>query len=123
MCKSEGKVNSALYNVVLFVVVTIFTLTLGGCVTTPATTGPGAPDEMQQEHYEMVKSAIDSKSRTEALAALALLQADVSRWRTNSLDIMKAFVDLGEITDAVNKEDWDLAYQLFNELTMSYRNS
>lgn len=108
---------------VLFVVVTIFTLTLGGCVTTPATTGPGAPDEMQLEHYEMVKSAIDSKSRTEALAALALLQADVSRWRTNSLGIMKAFVDLGEITDAVNKEDWDLAYQLFNELTMSYRNS
>jgi hypothetical protein len=123
MCKSEGKVNSARYNAVLFVVVTIFIFAVGGCSTTPTTTGPGAPDEMQLEHYEMVKSAIDSKSRTEALAALALLQADVSRWRTNSLDIMKAFVDLGEITDAVNKEDWDLAYQLFNELTMSYRNS
>ncbi len=123
MRKREGHVNSAFYNVVLFVIGTFFTLTLGGCATTPATTGPGTPDEMQLQHYEMVKSAIEAKSRDEALAALALLQADVSRWRTNSLEIMKAFVDLGEITDAVNKEDWDLAYQLFHELTMSYRNS
>lgn len=94
----------------------------GGCASPPATTGPGTPDEIQLQHYEMVKSAIEAKSRTEALAALALLQADVSRWRTNSAAIMKAFVDQGEITDAVNKEDWDLANQLFLELTMSYRN-
>ena len=101
---------------------TLLFLLSGGCASPPATTGPGTPDEIQLQHYEMVKSAIEAKSRTEALAALALLQADVSRWRTNSAAIMKAFVDQGEITDAVNKEDWGLANQLFLELTMRYRN-
>jgi len=99
----------------------LFFLLIGGCASPPATTGPGTPDEMQLQHYDMVKSAIEAKSRTEALAALALLQADVSRWRTNSAVIMKAFVNQAEITDAVNKEDWDLANQLFQELTTSYR--
>ena len=101
---------------------TLLVLALSGCASPPATTGPGTPDEMQLQHYDMVKSAVEAKSRTEALAALALLQADVSRWRTNSLVIMKAFVDLGEITDAVDKEEWDMANQLFRALTMAYRN-
>lgn len=96
-------------------------LLIGGCASPPATTGPGTPDDMQLQHYDMVKLAIEAKSRTEALAALALLQADVSRWRTNSAVIMMAFVNQAEITDAVNKEDWDLANQLFQELTTSYR--
>lgn len=97
-------------------------LLISGCASPPATTGPGTPDDMQLQHYDMVKSAIESKSKIEALAALALLQADVSRWRTNSVVIMKAFVDQGKITDAVNKEDWIMANQLFQELTSSYRN-
>jgi hypothetical protein len=71
----------------------------------------------------MVKSAIDSKSKPDALAALALLQADVSRWRENTIVIMKAFVDLGVITDAVDKEDWVQANKLFMELTLWYRNT
>ena len=69
----------------------------------------------------MVKSAIEAKSRTDALVALSLLQADVSGWRTNSVVIMQAFVNNAEITDAVNKEDWDLTNQFFQELTISYR--
>jgi len=97
-------------------------LFIGGCASPPATTGPGIPDEMQLQHYDMVKSAIEAKSRPDALAALALLQADVSRWRTNSAVIMKAFVDQAAITDAVDEEDWAMANQLFQELTSSYRN-
>ena len=119
--RSFDKPKANLCIAILLTTAILFLLS-GGCASPPATTGPGTADEMQLQHYEMVKSAIEAKSRTEALAALALLQADVSRWRTNSAAIMKAFVDQGEITDAVNKEDWGLANELFLELTMSYRN-
>ena len=98
-------------------------LLFSGCASPPATTGPGTPDVVQLQHYDMVKSAIDSKSKPDALAALALLQADVSRWRENTIVIMKAFVDLGVITDAVDKEDWVQANKLFMELTLWYRNT
>ena len=107
---------------VIFISTTLLALTLSGCASPPATTGPGTPDEMQLQHYEMVKSAIETKSRADALAALALLQADVSRWRTNSAVIMKAFVHQAAITDAVEEEDWAMANKLLKELTASYRN-
>lgn len=69
-----------------------------------------------------MKTAIEAKSKDEALAALALLQSDVSRWRINSVVIMKAFVDLAAVTDAVDEEDWGKANKLFEELTTTYRN-
>jgi len=119
--RSSDKPKANLRFTILFNTALLFLL-ISGCASSPATTGPGTPDEMQLQHYDMVKLAIEAKSKTEALAALALLQADVSRWRTNSAIIMKAFVDQGEITDAVNKEDWAMANQLFQELTTSYRN-
>ena len=122
MSRNDGRSYSSISIVIFFFACTIFTLILEGCATTPATTGPGIPDAMQLQHYEMVKTAIEAKSRTEALAALALLQSDVSRWRTNSLVIMKAFVDIAAITDAVDEEDWVKANKLFEELTATYRN-
>ncbi len=107
--------------VIFFLSIVLSTLT-SGCATTPSATGPGTPDEMQLEHYNMVKSAIEAKSKPDALAALALMQADVSRWRTNIAVIMKAFVDLGVITDAVAEENWATADKLLQELTARYRN-
>lgn len=104
-----------------FLSAALFTLTLGGCAATPPTTGPGTPDEMQLQHYDMVKSAIAAESKPDALAAIALLQSDVSRWRTNSVAIMKAFLDIAAITDAVDEEDWVMANKLFKDLTTTYR--
>jgi len=105
-----------------FLSAALFTLTLGGCATAPATTGPGTPDIIQLQHYDLVKTAIEAKSKHEALAALALLQSDVSRWRINSVVFMKAFVDLAAVTDAVDEEDWVMANKLFEDLTTVYRN-
>jgi hypothetical protein len=123
MIRKDVRSYSSNSIVVLFFVCTLLVLILEGCATTPATTGPGIPDAMQLHHYEMVKTAIEAKSRTEALAALALLQSDVSRWRTNSLVIMQAFVDIAAITDKVDEEDWLKANKLFEELTAAYRNT
>ena len=122
MSRNDGRSYSSISIVIFFFVCALFTLILEGCATTPATTGPGIPDAMQLQHYEMVETAIEAKSKTEALAAIALLQSDVSRWRTNSVVIMKAFVDIAAITDAVDKEDWVMANKLFEDLTTTYRN-
>lgn len=122
MIRKDVRSYSSISIVTFFFVCTLFTLILEGCATTPATTGPGIPDAIQLQHYDMVKTAIEAKSKTEALAALALLQSDVSRWRTNSVVIMKAFVDQAAITDAVDKEDWVKANKLFEDLTTTYRN-
>lgn len=100
----------------------IFVLLIGGCASPPATTGPGKPDATQLQHYEMLQSAIEAKSKIDALAALALLQADVSRWQTDSLSIMKAFVDQAALTDKVAEEDWPNANKMFLDLTILYRN-
>ena len=99
----------------------IFFLLVGGCASPPATTGPGTPDATQLQHYEMLETAIELQSRGDALAALALLQADVSRWQTNSVVIMKAFVDQAAVTDAVADEDWGRVTTLVDELTSYYR--
>ena len=122
MNKQDVNAHSPLSMVILLLGIALAALTLGGCANTPATSGPGTPDEMQLGHYNMVKSAIEAKSKPDALAALALMQADVSRWRTNIAVIMKAFVDLGTITDAVSEENWATADKLFQELTVRYRN-
>ena len=122
MNRTDVRSYSSVSIVILFSVCTLIALILEGCATTPATTGPGTPDIIQSQHYELVKTAIEAKSKTEALAALALLKSDVSRWRINSAVIMKAFVDLSAITDTVDDEDWVMANKLFEELTTTYRN-
>jgi hypothetical protein len=102
----------------------LFALALGGCASTApteATTGPGTPDEIQMQHYEMLKSAIEARSKNDALAALALLHSDVSRWHTDILTVVSAMVDLAAVTDVVESEDWVLAKKKFQELTTEYR--
>ena len=57
------KAQSALFIGVIFVSTALFILVLGGCASTPPGPGPGTPDEMQMQHYEMLKSAIARGTR------------------------------------------------------------
>ncbi len=114
----------AIFIVTVFLGAALFILALGGCATTApgkVTTGPGTPDEKQLEHHEMLKSAIEAKSKNDALAALALLQADISRWQVNFALLSMAYLDHAALTDVVNKQDWALAEKLFLDLTKKYR--
>jgi hypothetical protein len=113
--------QSPVFIVVIFLGIAVFILGLGGCASTAPMTGPGTPDEMQRQHYEMLKSAIEAQSKVDALAALALLQADVSRWKVPWPHIAKAWADLATLTDSVNKEDWDLVNKQFLDLKKYYR--
>jgi hypothetical protein len=114
----------SLFIVTAFLSALLFIIIMGGCASSTSvktTTGPGTPDETQVQHYEMVVSAIAAKNRTEALAALALLQADVFRWHEDTLTVANALTDLAALTDAVDKEDWALADKWVQELKSKYR--
>jgi len=108
----------------LSVVLISLCLALGGCATTgpgKLPTGPGSPDVVQNQHYEMLKTAIEAKAKNDALAALALLQADISRWQINWLVVASAYMDVASLTDAVNSGDWELANKKFKDLNKKYR--
>ena len=115
------KAQSALFIGVIFVSTALFILVLGGCASTPPGPGPGTPDEMQMQHYEMLKSAIEAKNRVEALAALALFEADIFRWHTNTLTEAVAITELLALTDAVDKEEWTSANKMLIDLKSKYR--
>jgi hypothetical protein len=118
------KARWALFIVTVFLSAALCNLALVGCATTApgkTTLGPGSPDEAQNQHYEMLKSAIEAKSKNDALAALALLQADISRWQINWLQVATAYMDVAGLTDAVNSEDWDLANKKFKDVNKKYR--
>ena len=85
MRKRTVNAQSLLFVVVISLSTAFFILALVGCASTPPGPSPGAPDELQLQHYEMVKSAIEAKDRINALAALALFEADIFRWHTNTL--------------------------------------
>jgi uncharacterized protein YceK len=114
-------VLSPVFIIAILLSIALFILVLGGCASTAPVTGPGTPDETQRQHYEMLKSAIEAQSKVDALAALALLQADVSRWQVPWPHIAKAWADLATLTDSVNKEDWDLVNKQFLDLKKYYR--
>jgi hypothetical protein len=117
------KARRVLFIVTFFLSAALLILALSGCATSTrgkAATGPGSPDETQMEHYEMLKSAIEAKSRVDALAALALLQADISRWQVNWAVVANAYLDVAALTDAVNTEDWALVNKKFLELKLKY---
>ncbi len=115
------KAQSALFIGVIFVSTALFILALGGCASTPPGPGPGTPDEMQMQHYEMLKSAIEAKNRVEALAALALFEADIFRWHTNTLTEATTITELLALTDAVDKEEWASANKMLIDLKSKYR--
>ena len=106
--------------VAIFLVGAFFSFTMGGCATTTPETGPGMPDQKQLQDCKLLLSAIQAKSRVDALIALALLQADIARWETNTLYLAKALVDHSAVTNAVDIEDWQLANQLIEELKSYY---
>jgi hypothetical protein len=106
--------------VAIFIGITLFILALGGCASPTPVTGPGTPDETQLKHCKMLLSAIEAESKVDALAALDLLQADVSRGQAAYLNIVKFMADHEAVSDAVNKEDWALANKEIEELKAYY---
>jgi hypothetical protein len=118
------KAQWALFIVPVFLSAALCIMALGGCATTgpgKVPTGPGSPDGAQNQHYEMLKSAIEAKSKNDALAALALLDADISRWQINWSVAAAAYMDVAGLTDAVNSEDWELANKKFKDLNKKYK--
>lgn len=115
------KARSAIFIGVIFFSTALFIQALGGCASTPPGPGPGTPDEIQLQHYEMVKSAIEAKDRVNALAALALFEADIFRWHTNTLTEAVAITELLALTDAVDKEEWASANKKLTDLKTKYR--
>jgi len=123
MSRRAVKLPRASFIVPVFFSAAMVILGVSGCATNTAdkpATGPGTPDATQLQHYEMLKSAIEAKSKNDALAALALLQSDVARWQTNILITMNAYVDQAALTDAVDREDWALANKRFQDLAVKY---
>lgn len=113
--------QSALLIGVIFLSTALLIVALGGCASTPPGPGPGTPDEIQLQHYEMVKSAIEAKNRINALAALALFHADIFRWHTNTLTEAVAITELLALTDAVDDEEWASANKMLINLKSKYR--
>ncbi len=93
-----------------------------GCSSTP-TWDPGAPDAMTAEHYSLALSAIDAKAKPDAQAALYLLRNDVTRMRTNSVEMQLALARIYAVTNAVDKEDWGTARKGLEVLAASYGRS
>jgi hypothetical protein len=101
----------------------LIVLSMGGCASTinrPAP-GPSTPDQMQLQHYESLVSAIDAKNRVDALAALALFEADIFRWQEDTLTLANAITEILALTDAVDKEEWASAKQMVEDLVSKYR--
>jgi len=121
MRKRTVNAQSLLFVVVISLSTAFFILALVGCASTPPGPGPGTPDEIQMQHYEMVKSAIEAKDRINALAALALFEADIFRWHTNTLTEAVAITELLSLTDAVDKEEWASAHKMLIDLKSKYR--
>ena len=97
-------------------------LVLNGCPPPPPPgPGPGMPDNMQSEHFYMLKSAIEEKNKINALMALDLFESDISRWYTDKSTEAMAKTDLKALTDAVGKEEWDAAGRILDELVLKYK--
>ena len=123
---TKKNVQSVIFNMSICFIAVSGILALCSCSSTSSSkpvTGPGTPDEIQAQHYNMLKSAIEAQSKDDALVALALLQSDVSRWHTDILTVVNAMVDLAAITGAVESEDWTLVNKKFQELTVEYRHN
>jgi hypothetical protein len=69
----------------------------------------------------MLKSAIEAKDRVNALAALALFEADMFRWHTNTMTEAVVITELLDLTDAVDKEEWASANKMLIDLKSKYR--
>ena len=111
----NGKTLSALLGTA------ILTVGLLGCASTSTSTwSPGSPDALTQEHYLHAAAAIQAKSKHDAQAALFLLQTDVTRMRTNTVDMEIIMAALYAVIDAVNKEDWDTARKVIEQVHASY---
>ena len=75
---------------------------------------------MTAEHYALVVSAIDAKTKNDAQAALYLLRSDVLRMRTNIVEQQFALTRMYVVSNAVDKEDWAAARSAIQELAARY---
>lgn len=97
-------------------------LVLGGCPPPPPTgPGPGKPDEMQWQHYQMFKSAIENENKVNALVALDLYEQDISRWYADKTTEATAISELKILREAVDNEDWASAAKILSKLESKYR--
>ncbi len=103
----------------LFISTAIVVAVLFGC-TTGITWDPGMPDKMTVENYRAAMTAIDTKSKIDAQAALYLLRNDVTRMRANSATIQEKLAGLDGVIAAVDKEDWDAARNRLLALRTEY---
>jgi hypothetical protein len=101
----EAKMTST--SAKLFVLISAAVLVVGllGCASGP-TWKPGAPDAPTVQHYDLAKSAVAAKSKTNAQAAVYLLQNDVMRMETNSLTQETVLARLFELINYIQAEDW-----------------
>lgn len=104
----------------IFLVGAFISFAMGGCAATTPETGPGTPDEKQLQDCKLLISAIEAQSRVDALVALALLQADIARWQTNTLYLEQAIVDHSAVTNAVDKENWQLVNKQIGRMKKYY---
>lgn len=97
-------------------------LVLGGCPPPPPPgPGPGKPDDMQLEHYYMLKSAIEDHNKINALIALDLFKSDIDRWYSDKSMEAVAITDLKTLTEAVDRGEWDAAGKILEETVSKYR--
>jgi len=72
------------------------------------------------EHYSLASAAINARAKDAAQAALYLLRGDMTRMRTNSLQMQAALARIYGVTNAVDKEDWGAARTGIDALKASY---
>ena len=111
MADTRGLTLGLLYGLALAV--------LAGCATVP-TWAPGDPDDLTREHWELAVKAVDAKSKTDAQAAMDLLEKDITRMRTNSMTQAAAFTKVSAVTKAVDKGDWGTAHDALENIWVSY---
>lgn len=122
---TKMNLQSLMVKVSLCLIASFIILALSSCSSTSSSkssTGLGGTrDEIDIQHYKVLKAAIEAKSKNDALAVLALMQSDATRWHTDILTVMNALVDNAALTELVESEDWVSANKKFKKLSSKYQ--
>ena len=96
-------------NTLLVTMLATLALALAGCASNGPEWHRGAPDAVTHAHYEQALKAIAAQSKPDAKAAIALMQDDASRVRTEMLNEEALQAQLAGASSAVERGDWDAA--------------
>ena len=66
---------------------------------------------------------VQRRAEHDAQAALYLLRSDITRMRTNTIEMQSALARLYAVSNAVDKEDWVAAREVILSLKTSYGRS